>query len=287
MFKDYKLVNNKIYQSIKVTKPKKRHHKDKPVKKINFLKLISVEKIINFILIIVSIIGIWFVGNKLYDFAFETSYFILKDKRVENLKYIPKNYFYSMIDNFFKEKGYKNNPNILKINLKELESYILKHCNRIQYVNITKSLPSILKFKVQEKIPVAIIKNNNKFILVDKDGNLFDIIPEEVLDFPLISGVEKFIKNNKYLENDLLYVFDFLTLLRSDEKDLISEIYINNEDEIEILPRYIPVRVKLGKEDVVNKFRTMKDYIEKLNIKNIEYVDLRFSKPVISFKTSN
>ena len=66
-----------------------------------------------------------------------------------------------------------------------------------------------------------------------------------------------------------------------------KKLYINKNMEIEIFTRSFPLRIKLGKENVFEKFKLMKNYInnfKKIDFKNIEYVDLRFKKPVISFK---
>ncbi|HOK40669.1 MAG TPA: cell division protein FtsQ/DivIB [bacterium] len=248
----------------------------------NFSFLFSAN-LLDLLFLIFIIFLLFFSGKKLYYYAIKSDYFSVKDIRIDNLYYIPKDYFYLLISDYFKNKYISNKPNLLLLDLNDLKKYIFSKSDRFLQIDISKVYPSILHFKVIERKPIGCIKIYNDIKLIDCSGIIFDKVNNEFIDLPIISNIEKLIYNN-VLDEKLSYILLFLDFLSNKNDFSVSEIYYISDNEIIIYVNYYQLFVKLNKFNLIIKFNLFKDIIDKVDYTKINYIDLRFNEPVISFK---
>jgi cell division septal protein FtsQ len=187
-------------------------------------------------------------------------------------------------ENIIKQSGVKVNSGLYDFDLKEIENNV----NRISYVKtaiIQRELPSTLSIKIIEREPIALISSGALYY-IDSDKKMMQYnYYKEILDLPIITGVKLDSSNTSPV---LDTVINILITLKKDYADLynqISEISVKNKNQIIIYSNNNCVPILIGSEDIMHKLENLnyfwKDFAIYENLKNIEFIDVRYNDQVV------
>lgn len=165
------------------------------------------------------------------------------------------------------------NSNIWDIDLKGLEEYLEKDM-RIERAKIKILGLGKIEIDIKERELAYYLQTKNRIYLIDTNGKKFGYLKERLekdIYFIVIkdeSELEKLLQLGKRLDDSLL-------------KILISQIYIENENCIEIiLLDGTIIKTNLDVED--EKYKVLETlYNELAKTKKIEYIDIRFNDFIV------
>ncbi|MFQ5708050.1 MAG: cell division protein FtsQ/DivIB [bacterium] len=218
---------------------------------------------------------------KITDWLGAQEMFNLKSVKIEGNRFIPKAELLHYV-------ALDSQKNIFDVNLRQIEQAILQH-PLVQKVSVSRQLPAVLKIKVYEKQPIAIL-NDAELTALDQFGNpLPRANPKLLLDLPIISGIH----NNSSESNALTKILTWLRYLKKKQFALYSQISeISYSQSIGLyfylIEKAVPVFV--GKASFEKRSENLVKVLNQLggnlNLANIEYFDLRFDGQVIVKETS-
>lgn len=167
--------------------------------------------------------------------------------------------------------GIQKGDNIFKLSAKDMFNNVSKIA-WIKSVNIQKVLPNTINIKIEERLPIAIFQNHQKFTLIDIDGNLIEDITTKVPGVPVISGEGANLNAKSILGtiskfNQLYKNLESLTYVRERRWDIsISGI-----------------KVLLPEDDIEKALETLSAILktEKINQNTVNKIDLRTPDNVI------
>jgi|GEM_PF-653365 cell division protein FtsQ len=152
---------------------------------------------------IFSLLGILLAGLLFYALYF-TRLFVLKEIKVYGNVKVSKEDILRMLD-------LKGGEILYRLDLVQLRERLKKH-HLIEDVMLRRQLPSILVVQVKERVPLAILVQNNKGYLVDRNGVILsEAKPNDILYYPYV-----FIEDEK--NKDVF--FNFLAWLKQNKKYL-------------------------------------------------------------------
>ena len=165
------------------------------------------------------------------------------------------------------------NSNIWDIDLKGLEEYLEKDM-RIERAKIKILGLGKIEIDIKERELAYYLQTKNRIYLIDSNGKKFGYLKERLekdIYFIVIkdeSELEKLLQLGKRLDDSLL-------------KILISQIYIENENCIEIiLLDGTIIKTNLDVED--EKYKVLETlYNELAKTKKTEYIDIRFNDFIV------
>jgi len=198
--------------------------------------------------------------------------------------------------------SYLSGRNIFDIDLKKESRYISEQYPVYKKVGLFRILPDRLFIGFVDRRPIAYVKLYRDFC-VDPDRVLFDP-PQgnEAGDFPVIVGLDRKIPGprpgRQYNIKELITALNIIketqanNLLRKYKIERVDArspvniscfIRIADNSEGQALRNLRAVEVKIGQEDIAQKIRVLAGLLTQLgdDISNINYIDLRFSEPVV------
>ena len=178
------------------------------------------------------------------------------------------------------EKGFKlKGMQLEKIPLNKIENDIRNHPS-VKGAEVYNTLDGILHIDVQQRNPILrIINYNNESYYVDNDGALFPLSDEYTARVIVANGNLKEPYNLRYKRNAsetkekdelgrIFFVDDLFQLtkfIQSDNfyKSLVEQIYVNNNNEIELVPKVGRFIILLGSIDKMDeKFQNLKTFMQ-------------------------
>jgi len=185
----------------------------------------------------------------------------------------------------------KEGMNIFSLKTGDLISKIKKNC-WVEEVEIERHLPTSVVIKIQERSPLVTVPAQERFINLDKQGIILstDVFCKENL--PLITGLEikaKVVEGQKIASVEALQVLAGLSRLDNNTLAKISEVNLQEKDNL-LIYMIDGMEIRLGNfSDLVKKINLLVPILADNQLKNtsIEYIDLRFSKPVIKWRKNN
>lgn len=214
--------------------------------------------------------SIVFISSAIIYLLYFTNLFLLKEIKVVNNKKVRE-------DEIIALTGLKGGEKLFSIPLNEIRRKILLN-PKIEEVTIVRRLPYTLEIKIKEREPLAIITQNNKGYLIDKNGVIIDTIsPEDYQFYPVIEIKNEEFKN-KFLSflvwlkgcKNYLPVYENLAKVTLEENKLI----LVTKNNIEI---YFPL---FSEKDwtyfykILDKIMTYlyeKELIEKVELIRLDY----------------
>jgi cell division protein FtsQ len=154
---------------------------------------------------------------------------------------------------------------------------------------VEKELPATLVLKIQERLPVALILNDEGMVEVDSQGiilRFYDTWPKE--DNPVLTGIEVPDTlgpgqriNNPQLDKGLLLIGQAPESL----VPIMGEIHISADGQI-FLYLTTGIEVKIGHDNEnIAKLKLLKELLDSNEYKAVEkainYIDLTAGKPVL------
>lgn len=210
-----------------------------------------------------------------------SSYFAVTDVKIEGIKYLTERQVLELCEI---EKG----TNIFSLNYKNLTKRLRTNC-WVEEVEIKRRLPGKVIIRIKEREPLATLIIAQKFINVDKQGVALsnDVFCQDNL--PLITGVSyqgKVIPGRQITGNNLKQVLNSCSLLGEGILSKISEINLQQKDNL-LIYMIDGLEIRLGGYvDLEKKMKILIPLLQDSQMKNsaIEYVDMRFDRPVIKWR---
>jgi cell division protein FtsQ len=185
---------------------------------------------------------------------------------------------------FLKEK--KLDPikkNMLEINTKTIEKTLEKH-GFIKKAEVYKTIGSAVRIKIYQRIPILRIISNNIDYYIDSDRKIISIPVGFAVCVPLASGIfdEKFAIEKLYPLAVFLQKNEFWNAQ-------IEQIYVNNDLEIELIPRLGNYRIVLGEmKNFENKLDNLIFFYKKvLNVlgwNRYSIINLKYRNQIVCTK---
>jgi len=179
--------------------------------------------------------------------------------------------------------------NVLSIDLDHATVMIAESFPQLKSVEIRRIMPNTLDVDVMVRRPVAIIGTGNK-VMVDREAVV--VTPARIpVDIVRITGINFFLNRprpgEKIKARQVIQALSLLDLL--DRKNITGRydvLEIDVSDRNDLCLEVEGVRVKMGEGDFVRKISRLQEMLEDpgINMKGVEYIDLRFEEPVISPK---
>ena len=206
------------------------------------------------------------------QYVVKTDYFEIKKINVKGNNFVKDETIYKLINN-------KINHNILDLDLKKLKSKI----NKNDYIHSSKIytlLPSTILIEINEIIPLAIFKNNNKKYLLDSNAKSIeaDYNALNYYNVPIISNI-----NN---HSEKIKVTELLKMILKNDESLylsINHIVMNN-DEINIhlsSNTKIIINTNKTKNELAILFEFIDNISESKKITSYKYIDLTVKDQII------
>ncbi|MCX6764297.1 MAG: cell division protein FtsQ/DivIB [Candidatus Nealsonbacteria bacterium] len=191
-------------------------------------------------------------------------------------------------DKLIKKILFFNSKSLFLADLKEIEESILKKYPEIEKVNFFKKIPDKLMVLIKERSPVAVLEKDNNYFLIDKSGIVFEKT-EEKQNFLLIKKPE-FTQEIK-LGNNLIeeeWMGQILKVepefknknleFRIDFAEILNEQRLNVKTS-EGFEVYFDLLGDISQQ-VLNLSVILKEKISPKELRNLEYIDLRFGNQV-------
>jgi len=240
--------------------------KDKKIKTKKFYKKIKLKSK-HIVLLFILLIGFFYFLQQFCIFLIswnklniESTEFFTENKNIKN-----------DIQSFLKDKKLGN---ILLLDIDNLQESLSRH-HLIKEVRVRKVFPSSLKIYIEERIPFAILKKENLF-LIDEGGVIlkkFDVNKKE--DYPLLIDSNNFKRD--YNEK-LKLAWRCLNSLGPSLKENIEVLDLSDYGNVSIKLKEFPTWIICGNNKFADKLRFFQNYQTRLNRYGpLEYIDLRFN----------
>jgi cell division septal protein FtsQ len=179
--------------------------------------------------------------------------------------------------------------NIFSLDLLKMQRSIEKNFPQLQKVEVRRNLPDRIEVDIVSREPIAVIDTAGG-IVIDREGVVLAAGVEDK-DCVKIKGIRFFINapskgrriRSRALNRALALLQELRRKLGRDAKDVE---YIDISDRNNTLLGICGITVKMGTHDLPKKIDELKEILDDpdINIKGINYIDLRFEKAVISPK---
>jgi len=187
-----------------------------------------------------------------------------------------------------KENELVSGKRIWEVDLKSVDENI-RNNPFIDTVQLERSFPDVLKIRIHEKFPIALINFKSRFYCIDETGMILPSKPGKLYDLPVLSGhYEGGVTAGRQIDSpNVREELAFLKKILRERTDLYGEIseIVNKEDGLTLYTRKGGVPVRIGEGGYDWKIRyleaVIKQICQKSEIKKIKYIDLRYNNQVV------
>ena len=180
--------------------------------------------------------------------------------------------------------------NIFLINLKEVQTVVKDDFPQLKKVEVRRRFPDRIEIDMLTREPVAVIEYGGG-VVIDREAVVVYAGPDKAEGLLKIRGVGFFLNmpakgdriRNAMLEKGLVLLDGVRKKMGPNLKNID---YIDISDKNNIMLSIHGVTVKMGADDFSHKIDRLNEMLQdpKLNLKEINYIDLRFSDAVIAPK---
>lgn len=177
-----------------------------------------------------------------------------------------------------------NNKNLLFLDLNSLKQQVIVKNKSVKDLILQKKHPDTLLMMVNLKEPVAYIKKNSKYLLIEKEGYIIstenqvsrqNLAEIELVGQNLTEGDWKVVRALQYIElfNKSLINVQKITI---DMENFIYKMYSNEGLELFVKLSDNPELISASLQTISSRFR--------IEGKIISKIDFRFDKPLVILK---
>ena len=233
------------------------------------------------------ILGVFFVFTLF--FIFNRTIYFLNHAEMFKVKEVVRDPSLQFIESRYltRLKG----QSIFSVNLKAVQSRLQSQYPEIDRLRIIRKFPNRIYILAQKREPFAYLTLQNKDILLDKEGVVLSVnaSPDEKL--PTIIGIET---NKRTIPGEPLNIHEVkeaLKIIAAIEENeyltpyKVGSVDVGNLSKIDLcFSNALKIIIDRGK--IVQKIDKLGILIfqEKLDSKDIDYIDLRFKEPVVRKK---
>src|SRR5215831_7250580 len=173
--------------------------------------------------------------------------------------------------------GFEVGTNVFRVKLDRVRQRV-EELPWVRYATVERVLPDKIIIKVVERDPIGLGRINGEVFQFDADAKILDPDPETLSSFPILDGLR--MGDHK---NNLQKVEMYRKVLEDVGQTALSEVHINDSQEVTVVSASDPVIVNLGAVDFRGrwiKYLQLKPQIQQQYPQAVR-VDLRFRNQVI------
>ncbi|MDM7986293.1 MAG: FtsQ-type POTRA domain-containing protein [Smithella sp.] len=198
-----------------------------------------------------------------YSLIISSPYFQIQEVSVRGLKELTEKDILALAN-------IKPMQNILAVNTEAVARRVSAN-QWVEHVYVGRELPGKLVLEVQERTPLALVKQSDDFYLMDAKGFVFKrLMKNDAVDLPIITGVRKEEKTASPL---ILYTLTFLqTVSRSEEYAYLGTIAEINVDDVFGVALIFDkgLYLKLGTDGFEAKLKKLKNVLADLESRGMK-----------------
>jgi len=195
---------------------------------------------------------------------------------------------------FINKRDLKNlmGKNIFAIDLKSTQRWLEYRYPQASRLKVMKHFPDQIAVIAKQRMPFLQIRVDGKTVIVDKEGVALFEQGGAGGGFPTVTGAkvsyEDMVRGLFFGGEDMQIALEIVRLFQADSglfSYSISDINIGNLSKI-YLALSNGLNVIVDREEIAQKIRVLSVILSKgeLDLKRVEYIDLRFKEPVIGKK---
>jgi cell division protein FtsQ len=173
--------------------------------------------------------------------------------------------------------GFEVGTNVFRVKLDKVRERV-EELPWVRYAMVERVLPDKIIIKIAEREPIGLGRINGEVFQFDADAKILDPDPETPASFPILDGLR--MGDHK---GNLKKVEMYRKVLEDVGQTALSEVHINDSQEVTVVSASDPVIVNLGAVDFRSrwiKYLQLKPQIQ-LQYPQAVRVDLRFRNQVI------
>jgi len=173
--------------------------------------------------------------------------------------------------------GFEVGTNVFRVKLDEVRERV-EELPWVRYAVVERVLPDKIIIKVVEREPIGLGRINGEVFQFDADAKILDPDPVTAASFPILDGLR--MKDHK---GNVQKVEMYRKVLEDVGQTALSEVHINDSQEVTVVSASDPVNVNLGAVDFRSrwiKYLQLKPQIQQQYPQAVR-VDLRFRNQVV------
>ena len=247
-----------------------------------------------------TIFGALLMGAALLLVAYVGANFLLYSPKVLLLKpeqvEVTGNHIVSreaVLAPFYKDRGHS----VLRIPLDTRRSEV-EQIAWVQSASIQRILPNRVRVEINERTPIAFVRNGSDIALVDEFGVFLDRPRGEDLRFPIVTGLSDTLPRSERQKRMQSYreFIRSIDMAHPRSSDQVSEIDLSNPKELRVVMAGIPgskstqaVTLFFNQSDFAGRYSTVVQNFAVWQAENgcVQSIDLRYRLPVLNPDTSS
>jgi cell division protein FtsQ len=173
--------------------------------------------------------------------------------------------------------GFDVGTNVFRVNLDEIRNRV-EELDWVRYALVERVLPDQIIIKIVEREPIGLTRIRGEIYQFDIDAKILDPDASADLNSPILDGLRPGDRGR-----NLHKVETYRTVLEELGQGSLSEIHINDSEEVTVVSSSDPVLINLGAVDFRTrwvKYLQLKPQIQQQYPQAVR-VDLRFKNQVI------
>jgi len=213
--------------------------------------------------LLLSIVALSFSFIYVYNCILSASYFEIKETSVRGLKELTEKDILTLAQ-------IKPAQNLLAVNTGAVTRRVITN-PWVKNIYVGRELPNRLVLEVQERTPLALLKQTGDFYLVDGDGSVFKKLSKnDEVDLPILTGFDEENKTKSKLFLDAINLLK--TVFNSRQYaylGAISEIHTDDIYGLSVLTA-TGLYLKLGRDGFESKLKQLKSVMADLEKRGIK-----------------
>tara|TARA_X000001036_G_scaffold2523_2_gene2245 strand:- start:15109 stop:15834 length:726 start_codon:yes stop_codon:yes gene_type:complete len=203
---------------------------------------------------------------------YENYPFAVKNISIIGNKYINSQEILDLLD-------YEKNKSVFDFNIRDVKNNIEK-IPFIKNAQISLKLPDRLEIQITERVPIALIINNNNKMFIDCENNFLPVNPKSINSFPvpLLN-----IKDIPISENSSISIIRHLHETYDKMYNHLSEISESNNSITLITDT--KTKIFINPNMIINNLNKLKKFDEAFNvitdIEKYKYINLKFNNQIV------
>jgi cell division protein FtsQ len=199
----------------------------------------------------------------------------------------------AILQQFVRDRG----RSVLRVPLDARRS-ALEEISWIESATVQRILPNRIRVDLNERTPIAFLRNGTELALIDAHGVILDRPRSEDLQFPIVTGLSENLsreERGKRMQTYQEFVKD-IDLVRSGSSDRVSEVDLANPRDLRAVMTGIAsandsqaLTIHFGASDFTGKYRMVVENFAQWQASNgrVHSIDLQYAKQVVLNPDSN
>jgi len=169
------------------------------------------------------------------------------------------------------------NTNIFAVDMEDVRNRV-EQIQWVRYATVARVLPDQLVVRVVEREPIGLARIQGRIYAFDREAAILDPDKSTNIVLPILDGLHE-----NDMEGNLKKIAMYSRALSDLGSSGLSEVIVNQSNEVSIVKDEDPVIVNLGVDDFKERWSKYLALKEKINseFKNAVRVDLRFRNKVV------